>query len=163
MSSGATQSSREVTSTSRIGTGSPLVATGPMTRRKYLTYLYFFNHNDPRFADFYDKDVVFRTEPFGTVRGRKAIARRFGILHRQLQETIVPTEIAIDSRHHLMAVELINHIRALQDNVKLPSHTLNKGDELILRGVIIYGLANGRIDLIRGPIEGDTLIPAPGR
>jgi hypothetical protein len=159
-SSGGAHAIAGVAPISSIAAKGPIFAAGPMTRRKYLTYLYLFNRNDPRYAEIYDSDVVFTGEPFGVLHGPGAIVERFGAIHRQVRETIVPRQIVIDNRHQLMAVELVNHIVALQNGVKLPVGTLSKGDELVLRGVVIYGLAHGRIDRIRDPIAGDRLIAA---
>lgn len=141
----------------------PSLAAGLMTRQKYLAYLGLFNRDDPRYADFYDACVAYAGPPFGKVHGRGNLVERFRVLHRQLREQIVPREIVIDDRQHIMAVELVNHVVALRDGVRLPAGTLNRGDGLILKGVVIYGLANGRIRYIRDPIAGNELIPARKR
>jgi hypothetical protein len=81
-------------------------------------------------------------------------------LRKQLTEEITIGAVVIDNEQGLMAVELTNRIVATQDNVKLPSRTLNKGDVSVGSGMIIYGLSNGRISYIREPKSGRSFTPA---
>jgi hypothetical protein len=140
-----------------------------MTQERYAEYLRLFNNGDDRYADLYDNDVVFDHGPFyGILRGRQAIVDFYRDIRTQMQETVTATEVIIDHEQGVMAAELSTELRAIRDGVKLASRTLNKGDVYTTRGVVIYGLKDGRIVSIRGAVggtsfEGGTALHPAGR
>jgi hypothetical protein len=148
--------------TERAGSvGATAPSENVMTRQKYERYVQLFNAGDPRYADYYEPDVVFDARPAPQpLRGRQAILDMYDDLRKQLTEEITIGAVVIDNEQGLMAVELTNRIVATQDNVKLPSRTLNKGDVSVGSGMIIYGLSNGRISYIREPKSGRSFTPA---
>jgi hypothetical protein len=131
-----------------------------MTKEKYLTYLKQFSNGDEHYADLYVDNVVYRGKPFGLLRGRQAIINSYRDIHRKLRETLTAGDVIIDNEHGLMSAELSNRLVALEDGVKLPSHTMNRDDVFVMRGVVVYSLAKGRITEIREPVEGNTFTPA---
>ncbi len=141
--------------------GAADAAAPVMTRAKYADYVRLFNSNDHRYAQYYDPDVVFSAAPAPhPLHGRQAILDLYDRLRRQLTEHVTATVVAIDNEHGIMAVELSNRIVATTNHVVLPSHTMNAGDVFIGRGVIFYGLAEGRITSIRSARIGGSFIPA---
>ena len=131
---------------------------GPMTREKYTEYVRLFNNGDDRYADLYDNDVFFDHGPFyGMLRGRQAIVDFYRDIRTQMQETLMVTELVIDNEQGVMAAELTTQLRAIRDGVKLASRTLNKGDVYTSRGVVFYGLKDGRIVSIRGALGGASV------
>ena len=134
-----------------------------MTREKFEDYLRLFSKGDHRYADYYDPDVVFSARPAPKpLHGREAILDLYDGLHKQLTENVTAGLVVIDNDQGVMVVELTNRIVATQDNVKLPSRTLNKGDVSVGSGVMVYGLRNGRIVSIREGISRRTFTPAKG-
>jgi hypothetical protein len=132
-----------------------------MTREKYERYVQLFNARDHRYAEYYDPKVVFDARPAPqALHGRQAILDLYDGLWKQLDEHITIGRVVIDNEQGLMAAEITNRITATQDNVKLPSRTLNKGDVSVGSGVIFYGLSNGRISSIREAKSGRTVTPA---
>lgn len=132
-----------------------------MTREKFEDYLSLFSRGDHRYADYYDPDVVFDARPApAPLHGRKAILDLYDGLHKQLTEQVTAGTVVIDNAQGVMMVELTNRIVATQDNVKLPSGTMNKGDVSLGSGVMIYGLRNGRIVSIREAKSGRAITPA---
>jgi hypothetical protein len=135
-----------------------------MTREKYAEYVRRFNAQDNRFAEFYTEGVVFEHGPvFGTLHGRQGVVDFYrNAIWSRIKETIVPEAVVIDNEHGLMAVELVTHLVATKEGVKLPSHPqgMKVGDELTVTGVVIYSLKNGEISHIRDAIEGNSFKPA---
>jgi ketosteroid isomerase-like protein len=132
-----------------------------MTREKYEHYVQLFNARDPRYAEYYDPDVVFDARPAPQpLHGRQAILDMYDGLWKQLDEEITIGRVVIDNEQGLMAAEITNRITVTQDDVKLPSRTMNKGDVSVGSGVIFYGLSNGRISVIREANSGRTFTPA---
>ena len=134
-----------------------------MTRQKYLDYAMLFSRFDPRFLQYYDPDVVFATAPAPKpMHGPKAIYDLYVPLRKDLDEHVAAPFIVIDNPHNVMMVQLENRMVATRGDVKLPSGVLNKGEEIIGRGVIIYRLKNGKISYIEGSPSGTKFEPASG-
>ena len=144
--------------------GSAVAAEGGqrMTREVYAAYLAAFNAGDDRYAEIYAPDVVFDHGPYGVLRGRQAILDFYRDIRTQLKERVTASEVVIGEDQKVMAVELTTELTAVRDGVKLPSRTepLKKGETLITRGVVFYGLSDGRVVTIRGAVRGVTFVPA---
>ncbi|HWW66115.1 MAG TPA: nuclear transport factor 2 family protein [Sphingomonadaceae bacterium] len=136
-------------------------AEGQMTHENYKIYLSRFNSGDDRYAQFYDDNVVFDHGPFfGILKGRQAIVDFYRDIRTKVKETVTASTVVIDNEHGVMAAELSTQLVATRDGVEMPSGHLDKGDMIITRGTVYYGLKDGRIISIRGGITGATRIPA---
>jgi hypothetical protein len=134
-----------------------------MTREKYSLYLERFNAGDDRYAELYDPEVVFTHAPmFGVLRGRQAIIDFYAGMRSQIKETVTASAVVIDNEHGIMAAELSTELVAKRDGVKLPSAMLNKGEKVVTRGTVYYGLRNGKVVSIRGGVTGKSRFDATG-
>jgi len=125
--------------------------SGPMTHEKYARYLDTFNRHDLRFVEFYAEDVVFdKGEADGILKGREAIADWYRNIWRDLTEKVTPQTVAVDSAQNLMIVELRTELTATRDGVQRPNMALNKGDQLVVDGAVVYSLRDGFITSLRG-------------
>ncbi|MBC2670306.1 nuclear transport factor 2 family protein [Novosphingobium piscinae] len=147
--------------TALVAAATPAVAAPEMTPAAYAEYLARFNAGDERYADIYDPEVVFEHDPkFGTLRGRDAIIAFYRQIRLQLKETVTASTVVIDNDRGLMAAELSTHLLATRDGVDMPSGTLMKGDAIVTRGTVYYGLRDGHIVSIRGSIGGTSVVRA---
>jgi hypothetical protein len=120
-----------------------------MTPAKFQDYLKLFSRFDERFLFYYAEDVVFTAAPApAPLHGREAILDLYRPLRENLGEDLTVHQLVIDSRNGLIMAALTNRLTAY-GRVTLPSSTLNPGDQLLLSGAIVYGLRDGRINLIR--------------
>ncbi|MEP7351456.1 MAG: nuclear transport factor 2 family protein [Sphingorhabdus sp.] len=125
------------------------VASRHMTRAKFQDYLKLFGQFDERFVFFYADDVVFTALPAPKpLHGREAILQLYRPLRRNMGENLTVHQLVIDSEAGLVVAALTNRLTAY-GTVVLPGSTLESGDQLLLSGAIVYGLSNGRINLIR--------------
>ena len=132
-----------------------------MTRQKYMDYAKLFSRFDPRFLQYYDPDVVFATAPAPKpLHGPKAIYDLYVPIRKLLDEHLSVPMIVIDNPHGVMFVQLHNRMVATRGDVQLPSGVLNKGEELVGGGVIVYSLKNGKISYIRAAASGSSFEPA---
>lgn len=125
---------------------------GKMTREKYQTYLNLFNHRDPRFTLYYDPAIVFdHGDTGGMLRGREGILSYYRNAWKELHENVSAGEVIIDNENGVMAVELTTDLTATADVVSTPGIKMKKGDRLVLKEVVLYGLRHGLITWVRGP------------
>ncbi len=127
----------------------PTVHQPWMTPAKFRDYADLFSRFDERFVDYYTPDVRFIAKPATAPReGRKAILDLYRPLRAVLDEQLTVHTLVIDSDLDLMAAEVTNRLTA-RGAVRLPGRMLSVGDKMELNGVVVYGLKDGRIALIR--------------
>lgn len=129
----------------------PIDLSGPMTHEKYARYIDTFNRHDLRFVEFYAEDVAFdKGKADGVLKGREAIAEWYRNIWPDLTEKVTPQAVTIDSAQNLMIVELRTELTATRDGVQRPNMTLNRGDQLVVDGAVVYSLRDGFISSLRG-------------
>lgn len=132
-----------------------------MTHEDYAVYLNLFNAADPKYADYYDPDIVFYHDPmFGVLNGREAILAFYRKLRGQLDEHVSARTVVVDSAKQIIAAELSTKLVAKADGIAMPSGFLNKGDMIISEGTVYYTIKDGRIAEIRSSISGGRKILA---
>lgn len=129
----------------------------------FARYVETFNAADPGFVEYYSQDVVFdKGPPEGKLIGRNAIAAWYAQLWSSFDQTITPMAVAFDSHQGVLMVELRTQLTARRDGVAWRERVYGKGDRLIVDGVVIYTLENGRISSLRGASDIREIIPADG-
>ncbi len=124
-------------------------------------YVATFNAADPDFVQFYSEDVVFdKGPPDGQLIGRDQIANWYSEIWQDFDEAITPLAVAFDSSRGVLMVELRTQLTSRRDGVVWRDRTYDKGDRLIVDGVIIYTLENGLITSLRGGSRTREFIPA---
>jgi hypothetical protein len=146
-----------------VSTTQALDTSGPMSHAKFERYLATFNAGDLRFVEFYSPDIVFDKGPDeGKLIGRDAIRQWYADFWQNIREQITPLSIAIDGGGKVMLVELRTQLDSIRDGTRSPSAALNKGDRLVVDGLIVYTIEDGLITSIRGGSEGVTITRADG-
>lgn len=141
----------------------PAMAAEPAVEsaEDFARYVNTFNAADPGFVEYYSQDVVFdKGPPEGQLIGRNAIAAWYAQLWASFDETITPMALAFDSRQGVLMVELRTQLTARRDGVTWRDRVYDKGDRLIVDGVVIYTLQNGLISSLRGASDIREIIPA---
>lgn len=143
----------------------PATATEPlMSRAKFNDYLRLFTRWDKRFAQYYDPDVIFDTQPAPQpLHGRQAIVDLYTPIRRNLDEHITAGTVVVDNARGMMVAEIRNRMTAERGDVPLPSGVMKRGAVRDRWGVILYNLKDGRISRIRGGAPAETFEPAASR
>lgn len=119
-------------------------------RSRFQEYIEYFNAFDPRFAEeFYADDAVMELGP-DNVRGRRAIFERFKELRNGIDEKIVSVDFFVSDATGVAAL-ITGEFRATEDidNPWFSPHTVKKGSVRRQRGVVLYGVENGKFTLIK--------------
>ncbi len=150
---------------SAYGASSPAsdtVMKAPMTTERFLSYMKRFNAQDPAFVDYYADDIVFDRGEAGVLRGKAEILAFYNDTWSRIDERIWLDAIAIDPVNGTMMVDLSVELLAREDPAKDSVVRLKRGDHLLLREVLIYGISHGFITSIRAPEHYSRLTPAGG-
>jgi hypothetical protein len=141
-------------------------ASAPMTRERFARYIQLLNSGDARQADYYTPGVVLGAD--GGVRGRKAVLDASRKLRADYAIALEPNDVFISDANDGMAVVMTIRQVAKRDGVKLASQPqpIRRGDALVRRTVLFYGLSGGKISSIRAARNGSTVrrgvaAPAP--
>lgn len=119
-------------------------------RPRFQEYIEYFNADDPRYAEeFYADDVVMELGP-DTYRGKREIYECFQELGAGLDGKIVSVDFFVSDATGLAAL-ITGELRATQDidNPWFSPHTIKKGSVRRQRSVVLYGVENGKFNLIR--------------
>lgn len=121
-----------------------------VSRAQYDKYIELYNANDPAFVQFYDENVVMETVP--PLQGPKAIGD-----FRKTLSTYVNEHINVESYvsdEHGSAAQFIGEFTCVRD---MPITALSglfgkavlKGQVLRQRGIILYGVKDGKFTFVR--------------
>ncbi|MGU7773848.1 nuclear transport factor 2 family protein [Burkholderia sp. MR1-5-21] len=140
------------------GAGAALLATSraesctvPIDRARFQHYLELFAAGDPAYLQYYADDVVLAIGERAELRGPQAIEARFRKLREDFVETFELLFFCSDTSG--VAVEMAGSYRCIRDveNSEIFGRSVRKGEVRRHRGVVLYTVANGRIQYIRGP------------
>lgn len=136
---------------------SPVGSSKVMTVERFHDYVRLFNARDPCFAQYYSDDVVFLHVRAGVLSGRRAVLDFYNGFWKEVEESVTPKTVIIDTAAGLMAAEIAVELRPKGDQPMQAG--MNPGDGMKIDSVILYTLEGGYIRHIRGADQGREVIP----
>ncbi|EIZ79131.1 hypothetical protein WSK_2318 [Novosphingobium sp. Rr 2-17] len=121
-----------------------------MPRARFNKYIELYNANDPGFTQFYDDDVVMETVP--PLKGASTIGDFRKVLGTYVNEHITVEFFVSDENG--VAAQFLGEFTCVRDMPitalsGLFGKAVKKGQVLRQRGIILYGLKNGKFTFVR--------------
>jgi len=122
-------------------------ACGGLTREHFLQYTTLFNHNDPRFVEFYHDDVVLELGS-REVRTPQGIREFYADVKAHLREKVEVTHFVSDATG--IAVEMPTEFRVIKDwENGFFGRPLKVGEVMRIVSFVIYWVDNGKFRRIK--------------